>query len=223
MPKKKRSEDHQEKPVAKILKEIADGLIKGDELSTDIRQECVEHMWLTQGYSVMDMASILNVSERTIKRDKNDIKKRNAQKPSADYALETIGELMQKATAAHEHLMRLSRSKEGSFQDKHLAGYSVGKLIMEQGKILQRMGYLPQKPMEVEEHVHHHQEEETSVEELKEELARLEKIAAAKESIDPDISKLVEKAKQHLALAEAKSAIGELKNKIEGNSSDQSQ
>lgn len=223
MPKEKKPENHQEKPVAKILREIGEGLIKGEELPVDIRQECVEHMWLTQGYSVMDIASVLNVSERTIKRDKNEIKKRNAQKPSADYALETIGELMHKATAAHEHLIRLSRSKEGSLQEKSLAGYSVGKLIMEQVKILQSMGYLPAKPMQVEEHIHHHEEEETSVEELKEELTRLEKIAAGKKSIDPEIRELIEKAKKHLALAEAKNAIGELKKKIEGTSGDQSQ
>ena len=171
MPEEKKPENHQEKPVAKILREIAEGIIKGDELPTDIRQECVEHMWQTQGFSVMDIASALNVSERTIKRDKNEIRKRNAQKPSADYALETISELLQKATSAHEHLMRLSRSKDGSVQEKSQAGYYVWKIIQEQTKLLQSLGYLPEKPMQVEADIHHHHEEEISIEHLKAELA----------------------------------------------------
>ncbi len=214
-PKDKKSENHDEKPVLKILRDIQEGIIKGEELSADIRQDCVEHMWISMGYQVEEIAGILNVSGRTIKRDKTEIKKRNAQKPSADYALETIGELIQKATVAHEHMMKLARSEDGSLQEKAQAGYYVGKLIMLQVKSLQSMGLLPEKAMQIESEVHHHQEEETSVEELKEELARLEKIAAAKENLDPEILKLIGKAKQHIALAEAKSTIGELKNKIE--------
>lgn len=213
MPKDRKSEDHQEKPIAKILREIVEGKVKGDELPADIRQECVEHMWQTQGYSVMDIASALNVSERTIKRDKNEIRKRNAQKPSADYALETIGELLQKATSAHEHLMRLSHSKEGSVQEKAQAGYYVWKIIQEQTKLLQSLGYIPEKPQQIEADIHHHQEE-TSVEELKEELSSLEKIAGAKGNADPEILKLIETAKKQIALAEAKNTVDELKKRV---------
>ncbi len=129
--------------------------------------------------------------------------------------METIGELIQKATVAHEHMMKLARSENGSLQEKAQAGYYVGKLIMQQVKTLQSMGLLPEKAMQIESEVHHHQEEETSVEELKEELARLEKIVAAKENPDPEILKLIEKAKQHIALVEAKNIIGELKTKID--------
>src|SRR3989338_8208080 len=148
-PKDKKPENYDEKPVLKILRDIKEGIIKGEELSADIRQDCVEHMWITMGYQVEEIAGILNVSGRTIKRDKTEIKKRNAQKPSADYALETMGELLQKATVAHEHMMKLARSEGGSLQEKAQAVYLMWKIIQDQAKLLQSFGSFPEKAMQI--------------------------------------------------------------------------
>ena len=204
----------EDKPVIKILREISEGKIKGDDLDQDIRQECVEYLWQTEGYSSVAIANALHVSERTIKRDKGEIKQRNAQKPSAEYALEVIGELLQKATSAHEHLMRLSHSSEGSVQEKSQAAFYVWKVIHEQTKLLQSLGYLPEKPIQVEADFHQHQEEDESPAELKERLSKLEKLAGEKGKIDPEISKLLEEAKRQIALAEAKETMSELEKRL---------
>jgi IS30 family transposase len=210
-------EDHpinEETPILKILTQIKDGKFDPKELSTEMRQDCVEYLWQTEGYSVVAIANALHVSERTIKRDKIEIKKKNVQKPSADYALETIGELLQKATSAHEHLMRLSHSSEASVQEKAQAGYYVWKVIQEQAKLLQSLGYLPEKPMQVETDVYHHQQEEESPAQLKEKLAKLKKLVVEGDKIDPEISRLIEIAEKQITLLEASNTIAELENKF---------
>ena len=214
-------ETYQERPILEIIRKIHEGTIKGDELSPDIRQGCVEYLWQTEGHSVVAIASALHVSERTIKRDKSEIRKRNAQKPSADYALETIGELIQKATSAHEHLMRLSRSSVGSVQEKSQAAYYVCKAVQEQAKLLQSLGYLPERPMQIEADIHDHHEEEESPAQLKDKLAELEKLVAEDNENDPEILKLIETAKKQIALAEANNTIGELKRKLSESDKEQ--
>lgn len=214
MPEDINSYNYKDKSASKIIKDIHDGIIDGEDVPQDVRQECVEYLWHSEGYSSSAIANALHVSERTIKRDKSEIKKRNVQKPSAEYALEVIGELLSKATAAHEHLMRLSRSSSGSIQEKSQAAFFVWKVIQEQAKLLQSLGYLPEKPIQVEADFHHHQEEEESPAVLKEKLAKLEKLAETKDKIDPEISKLLDEAKKQIALAEARGIVKELEKRL---------
>ena len=214
MPEDNNSRNWQEVSVLQILKEIHEGITKGNEVPTDKRQECVEYLWLTRGYTVVEMAKALDVSDRTIKRDKNEIRKRNAQKPSAEYALEKIGELIQIATSAHEHLVQLSHSSEASVQEKAQAAYYVCDAVQKQVKILQSMGYLPQKPMQIETDIYHHNEEEESPTQLKEKLAKLKKLAGEGDKIDPEVLKLIETAEKQIALAETSNTIAELEKKL---------
>lgn len=207
-------ENNQEQSILEIIKKIHEGVIKGEALSQDIRQECVEYLWQIEGYSIVAIANALNVSERTIKRDKNEIRKKNAQKPSTDYALETLGELIHKATAAHEHLIRISRSSGGSIQEKSQATYYAWKAVAEQMKLLQSLGYLPERPMQIEENIYHHHEEEENPDKLKERLAELEKLATNDNETDPEILELIETAKKQIALAQASGIISKLEEKL---------
>lgn len=213
MPEDNNSRNWQEVSVLQILKEIHEGITKGNEVPTDKRQECVEYLWLTRGYTVVEMAKALDVSDRTIKRDKGDIRKRNAQKPSAEYALEKIGEMIQIIDSALGHLVQLSHSSEATVQEKVQAAYDVCGVVQNYAKFLQSLGYLPQKPMQIEADIYHHQEEESSAQ-LKEKLAKLKKLAGEGDKIDPEVLKHIETAEKQIALAEASSTIAELEKKL---------
>ncbi len=205
----------QDKSIAAILREISEGILDGKELSREKRQECVEYLSLTEGFSPEKISDILHVSSRTIKRDKKEIKERNAQKPSEDLAWETIGEYWKKAEAEHDHLMRLSRSKEGSLQEKTYAADTFRRALEGHIKTLQSLGYLPKSPLQIEANIHHDQEEEETPAQLKERLAQLEKILAETNTNDPEILKLIETAKAQIALAEANQTIRELEKKLD--------
>jgi hypothetical protein len=213
MPENEKKENYQDTPTLQILKQIRDGVIDGKKLDQEIRQDCVQHLWYVEGRSVAEIAQILNVSDKTIRRDQDQIRKRNANKPSADYTIEVFGELLQKAKSAHENMMRLSRSPEASVQEKAQAGFYAWKMIQQQIEIAQSLGVAPSSALKIEANIH--REEETSPSKLKEELARLEGIVSAKGVIDPKIAELIETVNGQIALAEAKLGIKELKSRIE--------
>jgi len=48
----------------------------------------------------------------------DEIRQRKASQPSADYSVQVFGELIVKATSAHENMMRLSRTSDASVQEK---------------------------------------------------------------------------------------------------------
>jgi hypothetical protein len=213
MPEDTKPGNYDNTPVLQILKQIRDGVIDPKKLDSEIRQDCVEHLWYVEGRAVAEIAQVLNVSDKTIRRDQDQIRKRNAQKPSADYTLEVFGELLKKATSAHENMMRLSRSPDASVQEKAQAGFYAWKMIQQQIEIAQSLGVAPSQGLKIEADIH--QEEEATPAKLKEELARLEGIVNSKGIVDYKIAKLIEIVKGQIALAEAKLGIKELKIRIE--------
>lgn len=213
MPEDKNPENYKNIPILKILKQIKDGVIVPKELDTEIRRSCVEHLWYVESRTVAEMAHILDVCDKTIYRDKEIITDRNSQKSSMNYVVKVFGELLEKATAAHENMMRLSRSSDASVQEKAQAGFYAWKMIKEQIEIAQSLGLVPSQAFKIEANI---RQEETTAAQLKEELARLEGIANVKGSADPKVVGLIETIKGQIALAEAKLGIKELKTRIDG-------
>jgi hypothetical protein len=207
------SENYENTPALQILKQIREGIIDPKKLDSEIRQACVEHLWFVEGRAVAEIAQVLNVSDKTIRRDEDQIRKRNAQKPSADYTIEVFGELLKKATSAHENMMRLSRSPDASVQEKAQAGYYAWKMIQQQIQIAQSLGVAPSQAFKIEANIR--QEEDVTPKQLNEELVRLEGIVNAKGIVDHKIAKLIETVKGQIALAEAKAGIKEIKTHIE--------
>lgn len=212
MPEDKKSESYEDTPVLQILKQIKDGVIDPKKLDSEIRQSCVEHLWCVEARTVAEMAHIFDVSDKTIRRDQDVIRERNAKKSSTDYTVKVFGELLEKATSAHENMMRISRSPDASAQEKAQAGFYAWKMIKEQIEIAQSLGVAPSEALKIEANIR--QEEETPSQ-LKEELVRLEGIVNAKGIVDSKIAELIEAIKGQIALAEAKAGIRELKTRID--------
>ena len=213
-------------PAIKILQQIKEGIIDKEKLPKEMRQECVEYL-LSKFQSIHDIAGILNKSEKTIRRDKEEIDERRSRKPSTDYSLKLIAELMRKANSTQEHLMSLARDNEASNQEKTQAAFYLWKAIQEQMKLLQSLGHLPEQPMMIEANITH--EDDKDVTKLKEELAEAEKMAHdTGRSNESMIGGLIASIKQDIALAEAGNKIDELKKiiaepkKDEGTSNEQS-
>jgi adenylate cyclase class IV len=166
------------------------------------------------------------LAKKTIRRDKDEIKTRNAKKLTPEESLALLAELTGKMTETTENLMRLARDNKASVQEKAQAGMYAYKGIEGQIAILQKLGFAPSKPLLIEAEVHHHQDEDVSVDQVKADLFELEKMAEAKDRKDPEILKLIETAKQQLALAEAKNTVAELRdtiNQSQGNASEPGQ
>jgi hypothetical protein len=200
-------------PVLEILKQIKEGTIKAETLPKEMRQACVEHLWLSTGQNVATIAFVLKVSDKTIRRDQDEIRDRRAQLPSNEYNLRLKGELTAKAAAAHEYMFRVANEPNASAQEKAQAAFYMWKMLKEEIELAQSLGFLPKDAFKVESTVR--QENEKTPAQLKEELARLEKIATDGGSInDPEVVKLIEDIRRNIALGEAKQGLARLEEKI---------
>lgn len=139
MPDEKESIEQPQLPAMMILKQIQEGILDKETLPKEMRQACVEYL-LTQFTPISKIAAILGRDERTIKRDKKEIDQRNSQKPSIDYSLELISELMRKANATQEQLSELARDSRAKVQEKGQAAFYLWKAVHEQMKLLQSLG-----------------------------------------------------------------------------------
>jgi pheromone shutdown protein TraB len=171
----------------------------------------VEHLWMSEAQTEAAMAHLLKVSIKTIQRDKDVIRKRNAERLTPEGKSKIIGELLGKLTSTHENLMRLARSKDGSIQETAQAGSYATSAILEMGKMLQSLGYLDSAGQKIDVSI---REEEPTPSKLKEELARLEKIVSGKNVSDPEVTRLMEEMRYHIAIAEAKERLVKLEGKI---------
>ena len=176
----------EEVPVYKILKQIKDSVLQAKELSKEMRQDCVEVLTL-EGYSVPSIAQLLDRSEKTVKRDLEDIWQRNSKRPTPEIALSLIAELIEKSKSQAAHLIRIARSNEGSIQERINAERLAWEIQNQTAERLQSLGYMPTAAQKIVGDIYHHEDsqcEEKTLEELKDELVSLEKMAVENGILD---------------------------------------
>ncbi len=205
--------NQEEIPVYRVLKQIKDGTLDPKNLSSDQRQDCVEVLRM-EGQSYPVIAQLLERNEKTIKRDWEAICKRNSKKPSPEYALRLIGELIEKANSKGDHLTRLSHSKDGSIQEKAQAEYYAWKVLQEASQLLQSAGYLPNQPTRIEGEVRHYQQEDRTPAQLKEEIARVEKIINEEGRDNPALKEKLDVLKQKVEEIELRKQINDLVDQV---------
>jgi len=210
MPDKENPSNERTSTLQRIA-DIKNGVLDPKTLSDEDRQDIVEHLWMTEAQSESIIGHFLKVTDRTVRRDKEKIRIRNAKKLSPEGRSSLLSELMQKLTSTHENLMRLARSKDGSVQENSQSGIYATNSIIEMIKILQTLGYLTMKGQEISVNIH---EEEMTPAKLKEELARLEGIASGKNVSDSEVAKFMEEMRYHIAIAEAKERLVKIETKL---------
>ena len=179
-----------EQPILSLIQRIKDGTVAPETLSKDLRQRCVEVL-LAEGYTIAAMAQILKRSEKTIKRDIDDIREQNAISPDIDLAKKIIGEMVMYARINRDYLMKLARTKESSVAEKAQSEYYAFKVHVELMTKLQSMGYLPQMPQAIVGDVFHHLDHDNlDFDDLARQVIEIEKISDGDGNIKDDIGKM---------------------------------
>ncbi len=180
-----------EKSVLTLIQQLKDGSIHARTLTREQRQQCVEAL-LLEGYSIPQIAQVVDRSEKTVTRDRDDIRRRNALSPSPELAKELIGDLLIRTEAHHARLMRISRSAEGSPSEKTQAEFLAFRVIKERTELLQSLGYLPQHPQQVQgEFVHHvdAEGEEQTIEVAEQMVSEVMEIARETGGLSPEVAR----------------------------------
>ncbi|MDP3791392.1 MAG: helix-turn-helix domain-containing protein [Candidatus Omnitrophota bacterium] len=204
------NKNKEESPVFKIIQEIKDKTRDAKDMPKESRQECVETLY-SEGYSVSQIAQLLDRSEKTIKRDIQDIRQRGSVRPSVELAAQLVGDMLKKLEVCHSYLVRIAHSKEGSLQEKSQAVYYASKIITEMTERLQTLGYLPSAPQKVIGDIYHHNDcDDKSIAEAKEKLKEIEKIAQETGALDEDTKKRIELLKTKIEKTEIVKEVEDL-------------
>jgi hypothetical protein len=181
-------------PIFSLIQQLKDESLDPRTLPKELRQQCVEVLW-TEGYGESSMAQILKRSEKTIKRDLQDIREKNALSPNLELARQIIGETVQRARLHQGYLVRLARSKDATVSEKAQSEYLAWKVQKELVEKMQSLGYLPSRPQEITGDIYHHmslQEEERSFDEVRAMLSEIEGVARETGTFTDELGKEIQ-------------------------------
>jgi hypothetical protein len=182
-------------PIFALLQQVKNGTADTSTFTKELRQGCVEVL-LGEGSSVTLMAQVLKRSEKTIKRDIEDIRERNAVAPDINLAKKIVGELLMYSRINRDHLMKLARAKDVSVAEKAQSEYCAFKVFSELVTKLQSLGYLPLKPQAIVGDIFHHVDGEISdFDELTRQIIEIEEITDGDGKIADDIKEDIAKMK----------------------------
>jgi len=222
-PKSKKEEEF---PIFSLIQQLKDESLDPKTLPKELRQQCVEVLW-AEGYSESAMAQILKRSEKTIKRDLQEIREKNALSANLELAKQIIGEMVQRARMHQGYLVRLARSKEATVSEKAQSEFFAWKVQKELVEKMQSLGYLPSRPQEITGDIYHHmslQEGERSFREIRAILSEIEGTAQETSTFTDEVEREVNLLRARIEKAEITYGVENLlesQRKIKENKEDQ--
>ena len=97
--------------VEELVRQVHEGRVEVGELGLEVRRECVEHLAL-EGFSTGEIAQLLGMNERTVRRDREANRRAGALEPSVGLGDELMGEFERVVQASAQRLARLARDPE---------------------------------------------------------------------------------------------------------------
>lgn len=161
--------------VISLIRRIQQGQISPRNLRQDDRRRCVEH-FSAEGYSVPEMSEILEVHERTIARDRVEIRHANSLERSPSLAGEFAGRAVSHAEWSINQLLRIARDRSTDSRDRIesiRASWFISNQLIER---LQSLGYLPNAATEIRGQITHNLGSLPDSSQLQDELTRLDSI-----------------------------------------------
>ena len=149
--------EEQNENILSVIQKLKDGLLTGKGLDEETRLECVHTLRLEE-YTVAQIAQLLKMSDRNIKRDVKKIKERNPIVVDENFEKEFLGEMEQKVLSHCSFFARLSTAKDVPPSDRIQARKNAWEVILGWAKFLQSVGHISQRQYSVGADVYHHLE-----------------------------------------------------------------
>lgn len=169
-----------------LLAQVRTGAVPGSMLAPPERRGLVT-LLTADGASVPEIAQILQVSDRTIERDRREIRTSSAIAKDPQLVGEMVGRLMAEAELTVQRIRRTARERDVDPGVKVDAEHKCYSIIQDLVRTLQGLGYLPTAAHRLEADLAHHTASLPPAEEVVIEYQRLRELApddATLESLD---------------------------------------
>jgi hypothetical protein len=128
--------------VPALIRALRSGQLRGPDICTEDRRMCVEYL-SGEGVGAGEVAELMQVTERTIMRDRAAFRKANALTPDPEFAQEVAGNLVRRCEASAAKFRRLARDKDTPPAAKIEAEDKAIRVEIDTFLCLQKAGYLP--------------------------------------------------------------------------------
>lgn len=98
-------------PVDRIVERIHAGSLAAESLPAEVRRRCVSQL-TAEGFSGTEIAALLHMGERTVRRDRAALRKEEALAPSRFLGDELLGEFQRIALASVQRLTRMAHAND---------------------------------------------------------------------------------------------------------------
>lgn len=166
------STDSDSPRTLELLKQIQAGGLSPKSLASRERRHIVAVL-TCDGYSAADTAQILQVSDRTIERDKKAIREGNALPHDPRLVEEIAGQLLSEAEVVVQRIRKAIRAKDASVASKVDGEHRCFQIRDRLTATLQSLGYLPTAAQKVEASLTHQTTEIPSFQQMDSEVSRL--------------------------------------------------
>ncbi|MCI0350408.1 MAG: hypothetical protein L0Z53_13365 [Acidobacteriales bacterium] len=162
--------------VLEIIRNIKNQSISAKNLLATDRQSCVEHL-TGEGLSLVEIAEVLKMSERTVARDRKSIQEANALEQRPELVPQMVGRLVCEAELAITQIRRAARDKGAQPAVRIDAQHRCYQITSDVIQRLQHLGYLPLAIHRFEGALNHQIDDLPNYGELQVELKRLRVVA----------------------------------------------
>jgi len=166
---------HEAGPTLSVLDHIAalkSGSVSRDALGTETILDIVEYL-RSEGVGTSETAKLFRVDARTIRRDLQAVRERNAQKTNPGLVEEVAGELVVEARQCVLRIRRVTGDKDAPHAVRIDGERAVFTILDELAARLQSLGYLPTVTHRVQADLTHHLGSAPGLDGLQEEIDRL--------------------------------------------------
>ncbi len=134
----------EQRSVIEMVRDIQSGgtLAASGNLGVEDRRACVEYL-TAEGYSAQEIAALLRVSDRTVLRDRREVRAANAVARDPAMVEEMVGRLLTEGETVVSRLRRVSRDKRTPSAVKVQAEQASWQVLRDVVRTLQSLGYLP--------------------------------------------------------------------------------
>ena len=192
-----------------LLQKIKAGHTGPTKISVVDRRLIVE-MLMTDGATVPEIAKILDVSERTVKRDKQGIRAANAIERDPKLVGQMVGRLSTEVDTATQRIRRAIRDPRTTPAVKVDGEHRCYQILSDYFRHLQRIEFVPTAVQEIRGDLTHHFAEPPGLDELQQEVSRIEQIGRDVGAVDPQTTALIVEMRDQMA----RLALGEKLEKL---------
>lgn len=161
-----------------ILQDIKSGKTDPSLLASSERKLLVS-LLMVEGQSTAEIAHLLQVSDRTIERDKQAIRSGNALEKDPQLASLVAGRLVNEAQVCIQRMRKFQRDNNCPPSVKVEAEKSCFHVVDSLAERLQSMGYLPTATQKLQANLTHHSNKSLSFDEIQAEAQRLKEIESS--------------------------------------------